>query len=112
MLICWSLSETAVVKSELLDMNQPLSEPAFSECVVPFHEEATTTTTTEWLLRNTHKAVRECCIYVFTETWLNNNILDHIIQLEWLTCYRADRALIEGRGGRTHDHLHQQCLVL
>jgi len=48
------------------------------------------------LLRNTQKNVRDCCVFVFTETWLNNNVLDHTIQLEWLTCYRADRVLIEG----------------
>ncbi len=36
------------------------------------------------------------------ETWLNNSVPDCAIQLEQLTCYRADRALVEGgkrRGG-------------
>ncbi len=40
--------------------------------------------------------------FVFTETWLNNSVPDCTIQLEQLTCYRADRALVEGgkrRGG-------------
>ncbi len=39
---------------------------------------------------------------MFTETWLNNSVPDCAIQLEQLTCYRADRALVEGgkrRGG-------------
>jgi len=54
------------------------------------------------LLRSTHLTVRECCVFVFTETWLNNNIPDSAIKLDWLTSNRADRALIEGgktRGG-------------
>ncbi len=39
---------------------------------------------------------------MFTETWLNNSVPDCTIQLDQLTCYRADRALVEGgksRGG-------------
>ncbi len=54
------------------------------------------------LLRSTQRTVRDCCVFVFTETWLNNSVPDCAIQLEQLTCYRADRALIEGgkrRGG-------------
>lgn len=43
--------------------------------------------------------MRECCVFVFTETWLNNNIPDSAIQLDQLTRYRADRALI--KGGKT-----------
>ncbi|KAK0153976.1 hypothetical protein N1851_003943 [Merluccius polli] len=46
------------------------------------------------LLRSSQQTVRECCVFVFTETWLNNNIPDSAIQLDRLTCYRADRALI------------------
>ncbi len=30
-------------------------------------------------------------MFVFTETWLNNNIPDSAIQLHGLTCYQADR---------------------
>ncbi len=30
-------------------------------------------------------------MFVFTETWLNDNIPDSAIQLNRLTCYRADR---------------------
>ncbi len=33
---------------------------------------------------------------MFTETWLNNSVQDCAIQLDQLTCYRADRALVEG----------------
>ncbi len=54
------------------------------------------------LLRSTQRTVRDCCVFVFTETWLNNSFPDCAIQLEQLTCYRADRALVEGgkrRGG-------------
>ncbi len=54
------------------------------------------------LLRSTQRTVRDCCVFVFTETWLNNSVPDCAIQLEQLTCYRANRALVEGgkrRGG-------------
>ncbi len=54
------------------------------------------------LLRSTQRTVRDCCVFVFTETWLNNSVSDCAIQLDQLTCYRDDRALIEGgkiRGG-------------
>ncbi len=48
------------------------------------------------LLRSTQRTVRDCCAFVFTETWLNNSVPDCAIQLDQLTCYRADRALVEG----------------
>ncbi len=54
------------------------------------------------LLRSTQRTVRDHCVFVFTETWLNNSVLDCAIQLDQLTCYRADRALVAGgkiRGG-------------
>ena len=54
------------------------------------------------LLRSTSRTVSECCVFVFVETWLNNSIPDCAIQLARLTCYRADRELVEGgktRGG-------------
>uniref|UniRef100_A0A672I8N9 Reverse transcriptase domain-containing protein n=2 Tax=Salarias fasciatus TaxID=181472 RepID=A0A672I8N9_SALFA len=54
------------------------------------------------LLRSANRKVSDCCVLVFTETWLNDNIPDSAIQLEQLTCYRSDRALVEGgkiRGG-------------
>ena len=54
------------------------------------------------LLCSTNRTVSNCCMLVFTETWLNDNIPDSAVQLEQLTCYRADRALVHGgktRGG-------------
>lgn len=51
-------------------------------------------------MRSTQQTVREGCVFVFTEKWLNNNIPDYAIQLDQLTCHRVDRALIEG--GKTH----------
>ncbi|KAK0137023.1 hypothetical protein N1851_026795 [Merluccius polli] len=54
------------------------------------------------LLRSANRTVSNCCVLVFTETWLNDNIPDSAVQLEQLTCYRADRAHGNGckqRGG-------------
>ena len=54
------------------------------------------------LLRSTNRTVSNCCVLVFTETWLNDNIPDSAVQLEQLACYRADRAIVKGgksRGG-------------
>ncbi len=48
------------------------------------------------LLRSTQRTVRDCCVFMFTETWLNNSVPDCAIQLDQLTCYQADRALVEG----------------
>ncbi len=43
------------------------------------------------LSRSTQHEARDCCVFVFTETWLNDNIPDSAIQLNRLTSYRADR---------------------
>ncbi len=54
------------------------------------------------LLRSTQRTVKDCCVFVFTETWLSNSVPDCAIQLDQLSCYRADRVLVEGgktRGG-------------
>ncbi|XP_068506162.1 uncharacterized protein [Syngnathus scovelli] len=54
------------------------------------------------LLRSTNRTVRNCCVLVFTETWLSDNIPDSAVHLERLACYRADRAIVRGgksRGG-------------
>uniref|UniRef100_A0A8C1LL36 Reverse transcriptase domain-containing protein n=1 Tax=Cyprinus carpio TaxID=7962 RepID=A0A8C1LL36_CYPCA len=54
------------------------------------------------LLRSTQRTVRVCCVFVFTETWLSDSVPDCAIQLDQLTCYRADRARVAGgktRGG-------------
>lgn len=48
------------------------------------------------LLQSAQKTVRDCCVVVFTETWLNNSVPDDAVQLKRLTCYRAERALAEG----------------
>ncbi len=48
------------------------------------------------LLRSTQRIVRDCCVFVFTETWLSNSVPDCTIQLDQLSCYRADRVLVEG----------------
>ncbi len=50
------------------------------------------------LSRSTQHEARDCCVFVFTETWLNENIPDSAIQLH--NCYRADRSLSgKTRGG-------------
>jgi len=46
------------------------------------------------LLRSANQTVSNCCLLVFTETCLNDNIPDSAVQLEQLTCYFADRAHI------------------
>ncbi|KAM9816502.1 uncharacterized protein ACBT44_010814 isoform 1-T1 [Syngnathus typhle] len=54
------------------------------------------------LLQSTNRTVRDCCVLVFTETWLTVNIPDSAVHLERLACYRADRAIVRGgksRGG-------------
>ncbi|KAM9805801.1 uncharacterized protein ACBT44_013447 isoform 2-T5 [Syngnathus typhle] len=54
------------------------------------------------LLQSTNRTVRDCCVLVFTETWLTVNIPDSAVHLERLACYRADRAIVQGgksRGG-------------
>ena len=48
------------------------------------------------LLRSANRTVSNCCVLVFTETWLNDNIPDSAVQLEQLTCYRADRTQLNG----------------
>ncbi len=40
---------------------------------------------------STQHETRDCCVFVFTETWLNDNIPDSAIQLHGLSCCRADR---------------------
>ncbi|KAL0148751.1 hypothetical protein M9458_055929 [Cirrhinus mrigala] len=43
------------------------------------------------LSRSTEHEARDCCVFVFTETWLNDKTPDSAIQLPGLTCCRADR---------------------
>ncbi len=40
---------------------------------------------------STQHEARDCCVFVFTETWLNDIILDSAIQQHGLTSYRAER---------------------
>ncbi|KAK0141960.1 RNA-directed DNA polymerase from mobile element jockey [Merluccius polli] len=54
------------------------------------------------LWRASQRNVRNCCVSVFTETWLSENIADAGVQLEGLILHRADRvASLTGkqRGG-------------
>ena len=54
------------------------------------------------LLRSAQQAVRDCCVFIFTESWLHEGIADSAVQLDQLTCYRADRIVTAGgktRGG-------------
>lgn len=39
----------------------------------------------------THQEIKHCCAFVFTETWLHDNILDAVIQLAVRTSFQADR---------------------
>ncbi len=43
------------------------------------------------LSRSTQHEARGCCVFVFTETWLNDNIPDSAIQQQGLISYRVDR---------------------
>ncbi len=42
------------------------------------------------LSRSTQHETRDCCVFVFTETWLIDNIPDSTTQLHGLTCCRVD----------------------
>ncbi|KAI4887968.1 hypothetical protein NFI96_018257 [Prochilodus magdalenae] len=41
--------------------------------------------------RTTRRESRDCCVFVFTETWLSDRVLDATIQLDGLASFRADR---------------------
>lgn len=43
--------------------------------------------------RSLQRGVRDCCVFVFTETWLTDKIPDSGIELEGLTLHRADRVM-------------------
>lgn len=53
------------------------------------------------LRRTTWREIRDCCAFVFTETWLNDNTPDSAVQLDGLCLHRADRNTLSGksRGG-------------
>lgn len=51
----------------------------------------------------TRKEIGECCVLIFTETWLNADVPDSAIDMEGLTTFRADRSSVlsgKTRGGR------------
>ncbi|KAI2645831.1 Phenoloxidase subunit 1 [Labeo rohita] len=50
--------------------------------------------------RSTLHEARDCFVFVFTETWLNNNIPDSAIRIHGLSCYRVDRDT--ALSGKTH----------
>ncbi|KAL0160672.1 hypothetical protein M9458_044397, partial [Cirrhinus mrigala] len=52
------------------------------------------------LSRSTEHEARDCCVFVFTETWLNDKTPDSAIQLHGLTCCRAERD--SSLSGKTH----------
>ncbi|XP_063344797.1 interferon-induced very large GTPase 1-like [Pelmatolapia mariae] len=43
------------------------------------------------LQQATQREVRDCCVFVFTETWLSDRVPDPSIQLNGLASFRADR---------------------
>ncbi|KAK3518561.1 hypothetical protein QTP70_001593 [Hemibagrus guttatus] len=43
------------------------------------------------LQRTTRSEYRDCCVFVFTETWLSNRVPDAAIQLHGLTVFHANR---------------------
>ncbi|KAK0142227.1 hypothetical protein N1851_020114 [Merluccius polli] len=54
------------------------------------------------LQRNTDRKFRDCCVFVFVETWLSVSVPDSAIQLPGLLAFRSDRdATLSGktRGG-------------
>ncbi|KAI5085907.1 hypothetical protein C0J45_23081, partial [Silurus meridionalis] len=42
-------------------------------------------------IRLQRREFRDCCVFVFTETWLSNSVPEAAIQLDVLTVFRADR---------------------
>ncbi len=52
------------------------------------------------LIQSTQHETRDCCVFVFTETWLNDNIPNSAIQLHGLTCCRGGRD--SSLSGKTH----------
>ncbi len=63
------------------------------------------------LSQSTQHEARDCCVFVFSEIWLNGNIPDSAIQLHGLTYYRADRdPLLSGktRGGGLCVYINKQ----
>lgn len=54
------------------------------------------------LLRESRWLWRDCCIFIFTESWLQDNISDEAVQLGGATVFRANRDAVtssKSRGG-------------
>ena len=54
------------------------------------------------LLRGSRRVWRDCCLFIFTESWLHVNIPDEAVQLEGTSLFRADRDAVssgKSRGG-------------
>lgn len=49
------------------------------------------------LRRTTRHEIRDCCAFVFTETWLNDNTPDSAVQLDALCLHRANRNTLSGK---------------
>lgn len=65
-----------------------------------------------WLELTTQPENRNCCVLIFTESWLHDGIPDATIQLQGLTSFRADRDLVtSGTSRRRAVCLCQQWLV-
>uniref|UniRef100_A0A1A8ATP4 Reverse transcriptase domain-containing protein n=1 Tax=Nothobranchius furzeri TaxID=105023 RepID=A0A1A8ATP4_NOTFU len=43
------------------------------------------------LQQATQREARDCCVYIFTETWLSDRVPDAAIQLDGMASFRADR---------------------
>ncbi|KAK3522602.1 hypothetical protein QTP86_027163 [Hemibagrus guttatus] len=65
------------------------------------------------LERTTWCEYRDCCIFVFTETWLSDRVPDATIQLDRLTMFGADRnaALCREDSRRWLMYLHKRGMV-
>lgn len=40
----------------------------------------------------TNREMRDCCVIILTETWLNSSIPDDAVSMEGLTTFRSDRS--------------------
>ncbi len=65
------------------------------------------------LSRSTQHETRDCCVFVFTETWLNDNIPDSTIQLHGLNYCRVYRdSSLSGKTHRVLSSMYDQKLLL
>lgn len=53
-------------------------------------------------MRGSCRVCRDCCLFIFTESWLHENIPDEAVQLKGTSLFRADRDAVssgKSRGG-------------